>query len=174
MKSALMKTMINIIAFVLAFGFVNAQEKFTVPELTTGQQTEVLYQHVIAYAVTGISFAKSQHVSPMEYGKFIGEKFAVFWNPDDGFPMLVNRMMYILSGLHPGNEMQIIEQNKNSITFKMKNVDLSFRDGPMFDVTYQDFLDCSQGIVSVIANRMGATFSYKTTEDGWYVIIFSK
>lgn len=169
-----MKTMISIIAFVLVFGMVSAQEKFTVPELTNEQQAEVLYQHVIAYAVTGISFAKSQHVSPMEYGKFIGEKFAAFWNPDDGFPVLVNRMMYILSGLHPGNDMQIVEQNKNSIIFKLKNVDLSFREGPMFDVTYQDFLDCSQGIITVIAKRMRADFSYKTTEDGWYVITFTK
>ncbi|HKI89642.1 MAG TPA: hypothetical protein VKA38_11490 [Draconibacterium sp.] len=161
------------IAFMLS-AYLTAQEKFTVPQLTPEQKTEVLYNHVIAYATTGISFAKSHGISPEEYGVFIGKKFSTYWNPDAGFPMLVNQMMFILAGMHPNNEMQIVKQDEKSITFKMKNVDLAFQNGPMFDVSYQDFLDCSFGIISVLARYMNSGFSHKMTEDGWYVATFSK
>ena len=94
----------------------------------------------------------TQGVTAEDYGKFIGKKFTAYWNPDDGFSKLVNQLMFILAGMHPNNEMQIVDQNAKSITFKLKNVDLSFRDGPMFDVSYQDFLDCSLGIIDRITS----------------------
>jgi len=169
-----MKSFAITVAFVFVLFSLTAQEKFEVPQLTPEQKTEVLYNHVIAYCVTGISFAKSQGVSAEDYGKFIGKKFTAFWNPEDGFPMLVNRMMFILAGLHPGNEMQIINQDDSSISFKLKNVDLMFQNGPMFDVTYKDFLDCSYGLISVIAKHMKSTFSHEMTEDGWYIVHLKK
>ncbi len=153
---------------------LTAQEKFTVPELTQEQKSEVLYNHVIGYAVTGIGFAKSQGVSAEDYGKFIGEKFSAFWNPADGFPVLANQLMYILAGMHPDNQMQIVKQDEKSIVFRLKNVDLSFKNGPMFGVTYQDFLDCSYGIIAELADFMGCRFSHKMTDDGWYVVNLSE
>ena len=158
----------------LCFSQLNAQEQFSVPQLTSEQKAEVLYNHVIAYAVTGISFAKTKGIAPEDYGKFIGNKFKVYWNIADGFPVLVNRVMYILNGLHPANEMQIVTQDGNSICFKMKNVDLVFKEGPMFDVSYKDFLDCSHGIISTIAEHMNSRFSHEATNDGWYIVHLSK
>jgi len=169
-----MKSLTISVFLVFLFCTVYSQEKFTVPQLTNDQKTEVIYNHMIAYAVTGISFAKAQGISAKDYGKFIGNKFTAFWNPEDGFPMLVNQLMFILGGLHPDNQMQIVQQDDSGITFKLKNVDLAFQNGPMFDVTYQDFLDCSYGIISVIAKHMESTFSHKMTEDGWYMVTLSK
>lgn len=162
-----------IVLFFKSF-YLLAQEKFIVPQVTTDQKIEILYNHVIAYAATGISYSKSKGTSPEDYGKFIGKKFSNFWNPEDGFPMLVNRLIFILAGMHPNNEIQIVEQDENSITFKLKNVDLAFRDGPIFDVGYQDFLDCSRGIISVLAEHMNATFVQNMTDDGWYVATLNK
>jgi K+-transporting ATPase A subunit len=169
-----MKSLTLLAALLFGICTSQAQDGFSVPKLTEEQKSEVLYQHVIAYAVTGISFAKSKGTSAEDYGKFIGEKFSAFWNPDDGFPMLVNRLMYILVGMHPDNQMKIVKQDDKSITFQLKNVDLAFKEGPMFDVTYQDFLDCSEGIISTLAKHMNATFSHKMTDDGWYVATFVK
>lgn len=170
-----MKTGILLFVFLFACSYLsNAQEKYAVPHLTDEQKTEVLFSHVIAYAATGISFAKDQGVNPKDYGKFIGKKFVAFWNPDDGFPMLVNRMMFILAGMYANNEMQILKQSEDNVTFRLRNVDVAFQQGPMFDVTYQDFLDCSEGIISVIAKHMHAKFSHEMTDDGWYVATFSK
>ncbi|WP_340110948.1 hypothetical protein [Maribellus mangrovi] len=169
-----MKLLIISVFIFFLFGTVYSQEKFEVPQLTEEQKTEVLYSHMIAYGVTGVSFAKSHGVSAEDYGRFIGKKFIAFWNPEDGFAMLVNRMMFILAGLHPDNEMQIVEQDDSGITFKLKNVDMSFKNGPMFDVSYQDFLDFSYGIISVVAKHMNSTFAHEMTEDGWYVVHLKK
>lgn len=166
------KTALFIITL-LAICDLSAQEKFSVPQVTTDQKIEILYNHVIAYGVTGISFAKSKGVSPEDYGKFIGKKFSAMWDPSGGFPLLVNQLMFILAGMHPDNQMKIVKQDEKSITFQMKNVDLPFKNGPMFDVTYQDFLDCSKGIISTLAEYMNATFSEQVTEDGWYVATFT-
>lgn len=153
---------------------LTAQEKFTVPQLTPQQKTEVLFNHVMAYSVTGISFAKTQGVAAENYGRFIGKKFTAFWNPDAGFPMLANQMMFILSGMYPNNQMQIVEQDQKSITFQLKNVDVAFQQGPMLDVTYHDFLDCSYGIISELAGFMDCSFSHKMTDGGWYVVNISE
>jgi len=169
-----MKRLTLMILLLAAVNLLRAQEKFEVPELTQEQKSEVLYSHVVTYAVSGISFAKFQGVSPGEYGKFIGKKFSDYWNPEDGFPVLVNRMMYILAGLHPDNQMQILTQNEKSVTFKLKNVDLLFQKGPMFDVSFQDFLDCSLGIIEVVAKHMNSKFSQEMTADGWYIATLSQ
>lgn len=169
-----MKSLLAFFVCILLTTGLTAQEKFTVPQLTSDQKTEVLFNHVMAYSVTGISFAKAQGVSAEDYGRFIGKKFTAFWNPDDGFPMLANRMMFILAGMYPDNQMEIVEQDENSIKFKLKNVDLAFRQGPMFDVKYQDFLNCSYGIISELADFMGCEFSHKMTDDVWYVVYVSQ
>ena len=169
-----MKKSIFLLFGILSTILLCAQKNFKVPQLTSEQEKEVLFNHVMAYSVTGISFAKTQGVSSEDYGRFIGKKFTEYWNPDAGFSMLVNQMMYILAGMYPDNQIQIVEQNENSITFQLKNVDLAFRNGPMFDVTYHDFLDCSYGIISELADFVHADFSHKTTGDGWYVATFSK
>jgi len=155
-------------------GLISAQGEFSVPELTGDQKSDVLYSHVIAYAVTGISFAQSQGMTAEEYGKFIGQKFKAYWQPEDGFAALVNRMMFILAGLHPNNEMAITRQNPKSVTFRLKNVDMPFQNGPMFDVSYKDYLECSFGIISVIAEHMGSTFSQRTDPEGWYEVTLTE
>jgi len=164
------KNILTLISCVL-FIQLNAQDLFTVPQLTNDQKQEVLYNHVMAYAITGISFAKSKDTSPEDYGRYIGNQFKPFWDPDDGFSVFVNRMIYILSGLHPDNEMQIVKQSEKMIKFRLKNVDLMFKEGPAFGITYDELLSCSYGIISTLADYMGVTFSHNMTEDGWYVVI---
>ncbi len=158
----------------LFINFIVAQEKFTVPELSTQQKTDILYNHVIAYAVAGISFAKTQGVTPESYGKYIGKKFIPYWNPEAGFHVFVKGILDILSGINSNNEMQIISQSEKMIRFKLKNVDLSFQKGPMLGVTYNEYLECSYGIISLLAEHMNVKFSHKISEGIWYEATFEK
>lgn len=156
-----------------AISFLNAQP-FSVPEITPVQKQEILYNHVIGYAVTGISFAKTKGTTPEEFGKFIGTQFKSYWNPDDGFPVFANGLIYILAGMHPDNEMQIVEQNESMVRFKLKNVDFMFRSGSAFGVSYAELMECSYGIISVLAEHMKTSFSHNMTDDGWYVATIKK
>lgn len=160
--------------FIVACGVISAQDNFQVPVLTPEQKQEVLYQHVMSYATTGIAFAKTKSTSPRDYGSFIGKQFTAFWDPNGGFPVLVNQMMYILVGLHPGNQMEILDQNEHMIEFRLKNVDLMFREGPVFGVTYDDLLEMSYGIINEISVFMKSRFRHQMTDDGWYVVRLEK
>ena len=130
-----MKSVSLILVLFFSFTHLNAQQTFSVPEVTNDQKKEILYNHVIAYCATGITFAKTKGVSPEEYGNYIGEQFKPFWNPEEGFPFFVNTIMFILKGMHPANEMQILEQNEKMVRFKMKNVDAMFQMGPANGIT---------------------------------------
>lgn len=163
-----------LLTIILSFSFLlNAQEKYSVPEVTVDQKMEILYNHVIAYNVTGISFAKSQGVSALDYGKYIGKMFIPFWDPANGPESFANGIIYILAGMHPNNEMQIISQDENMLKFKLKNVTMYFADGPFLGVSSEEFIDCSFGILSVLSNHMGLDFSHKL-KDGWYIVVLKE
>ena len=165
-----MRTLCLTTILLVAVNCLNAQEKFTVPGLTSEQKQEVLYNHVMSYAVTGISFAKTQDVAPEKYGRYVGNLFKPYWNPEDGFPAFANGMMYLLKGIHPDNEMQIVEQNEKMVKFKLKNVDLLFQEGPYLGISYEEMLAFSYGVISELADYMNVNFSHSVTEDMWYEV----
>lgn len=167
------KLIISILPVLLSITILHAQKQFAVQEITTAQKQEILYSHVIAYAATGIGFAKTKGATPEEFGKYVGKQFKPFWNPADGFPAFANGLLFILGGMHPNNDLQIVEQSSNMIRFKLKNVDISFQNGPAFGVTYNEFLECSKGIISTLAEHMNVSFSHKV--DGiWYEVTLLK
>lgn len=152
-----------------------AQDKFSVPELTQEQVQQVLYNHVVAYASSGISYAKSMGKTPESYGRYVGNLFTPFWDPAAGLPGFANQIMFILAGIHPDNEMKIVGQDENSIRVRMKNVDMAFKQGPMLGVTYDEYLEFSYGVLVVLADFMKLDFSHALVDDGWYeVFIVSK
>lgn len=167
-----MKKLSSLIVILSVSGCLLAQD-LIVPQLTQEQREDVLYQHVMAYAITGIAFAKSEGTTPEDYGRFIGKSFASFWDPSAGYQMFAEQLMYILAGLHPDNQMEIVEQDGQMVRFRLKNVDLFFQNGPVFDVTYQEFLDCSYGIIAALATYMGVEFSHRMDGE-WYEVTFKE
>lgn len=165
-----MKSIICVFVSMFFFSVLSAQQPFVVPEVSSDQEKEILYNHVMAYLATGITFAKSKGVSPEEYGKYIGKQFKPYWSPEQGFPALANTTMFLLKGMHPNNEMQIVEQSERMICFKLKNVDALFLHGPAYGMTYKEMLECSKGVLSTIATHMDASFKHQTTDGGWYKV----
>ena len=143
---------------------------FALPQLTPEQEKENLFNHVMAYCCSGIAFAKTKGTSPKECGEFVGKLFKPFWNPDEGFPAFANGLMFMLAGLYSDNDMQIVEQNKTMLCFKLKNVDIAFQQGTVLGVTYEELLEYSEGILSVIGEHMKTTFSHRVTDEIWYEV----
>ncbi len=169
-----MKSIAFIFICIFSVSLLHAQQPFSVPEVTNDQEKEILYNHVIAYCATGITFAKTKGVSPEDYGKYIGEQFKPFWNPEQGFPFFVGTIMFILKGMHPANEMQILEQNEKMVRFKMKNVDAMFQMGPVYGITYDEFLQCSKGVLETLADYMKSEFKQEMDKNGWYVVTITE
>jgi hypothetical protein len=149
---------------------INAQQMFAVPEVTPDQEKEILYNHVVAYFAAGLTFAKTQDVGAEEYGKYIGEQFKVFWNPEAGFEFFVNQIMFILKGNNPYSEMKILEQNDKMIRFQLSNLDLLFKQGPMYGITYDEFLSSSEALLVTLAGYMNVSFEQKVGVDGLYIV----
>lgn len=147
-----------------------AQQPITIPEVTPEQEKEILYNHVVAYFATGITFAKTQGVSAEEYGKYIGNQFKPFWSPDAGLEAFATQMMFILKGVNPYSEMKIVEQNDQMIRFGMSNLDMVFQNGPAYGITYKEFLTASEGVISTLAEYLKVSFEQKVTDDGWYEV----
>ncbi|WP_346856823.1 hypothetical protein [uncultured Draconibacterium sp.] len=163
----------NLAVFALClffFSSINAQQMFTVPTVTPDQEKEILYNHVVAYFAAGVTFAKTQDVSVEEYGQYIGEQFKAFWNPEAGFEFFVNQIMFILKGVNPYSEMKILEQNDKMIRFQMANLDLLFKQGPMYGITFDEFLSCSEALLLTLADYMKVSFVQTVNDEGFYVV----
>uniref|UniRef100_UPI003217BAA9 hypothetical protein n=1 Tax=uncultured Draconibacterium sp. TaxID=1573823 RepID=UPI003217BAA9 len=165
-----MKKIAVVTLCVLLSGVLSAQQSFSVPELTPDQEKEVLYNHVVAYFAAGITFAKTQDVSVEEYGKYIGNQFKAFWDPEAGFVFFANQLMFIIQGVNPYSEMKILEQSDKMLRFQMSNLDVLFKQGPMYGITYKEFLACSEGVISTLADYMKVSFKQEVTDDGLYVV----
>ena len=169
-KLPLMKSLALVVLCLFTFNVLNAQQTFSVPEVTPEQEKEILYNHVIAYFAAGVTFAKAQGISTEDYGKYIGNEFKLFWNPDAGFVFFANQMMFILKGVNPYSEMKIIEQSHKMVRFKMSNMDMLFKQGSAYGLTYKEFLTASEGVISTLADYMKVSFEQKVTDDGWYLV----
>jgi len=166
-----MKILSIVLAGLLSVSTLYAQQSFTVPEVTPDKEKEVLYNHVVAYFAAGITFAKTQNVSLEEYGKYIGEQFKAFWNPEAGFEFFANQTMFLLKGNNPYSEMKIIEQSDKMVRFQLSNLDVLFKQGPMYGITYTDFVTCSGALLTTLADYMKVSFEQKVSDDGLYTVV---
>ena len=60
------------------------------------------------------------------------------------------------------------------VTFRIKNVDLPFKNGDMFAVSFEEYLEMSRGVISTLAEHMDISFKHEFTTDGWYKVTFKK
>jgi hypothetical protein len=54
------------------------------------------------------------------------------------------------------------------------NMDALFKKGLFYDVSYTEFLQCSNGLFKKITDHVGIGFSQQLTEDNRYQLIFTK
>lgn len=145
-----------------------------IDELSNDEIQEVLYIHAMAYYVNGINFARSQGITPAAYGTFLGNQFLPYWDKDIEFISFTNKMIHILKGFHYNNEIQIVSNGDQKIFILIDNVDHLFKNGHFYDVSYSEFLQCSNGLFRKITDHVGIDFSQKITEDNRYQLMFSK
>jgi len=163
-----MKKLLSIAICLVFIGSAFGQEKFTVPERTPEQKHKrAMYQSWSIYAA-GINFAKSQNISPYEYGKFVGNLFAQSWNKENGFDGFVNGMIYNWENFRIDSDGQLVVKAKDdgSVIIKYPAVMLQkyFPEGNPY-ASFQDALDCMQGVLESIAEYMGCTIIQEANEE---------
>ena len=126
-----MRRFICIALSVLFMGSLFAQERFLVPELTYKQKHSRTLSETYGFVTTGINFAKSQGVSPYDYGIYVGTIYASFWNPEIGFEGFVKNAIRAWESLRTDQDDKIIvtEKADNSVMMEFpKNAMTKFLD----------------------------------------------
>ena len=163
-----MKKILSIAICLVFIGSAFGQEKFIVPELTSDQKHErTLFQFWSVYEA-GINFAKSQDVTPYEYGKYIGNLFAPSWNKENGFDGFVNGTIYNWENFKTDADGQMVinEKDDGSVIIKFPAAAWKkyFPEENSY-ASFQDALDCLKGIMEPIADYMGCTIIQEVTEE---------
>ena len=163
-----MKKLLSIAICLIFIGSAFGQEKFTIPERTYEQKhNRTMYQFWSFYAA-GINFAKSQDVSSYEFGKYIGNLYASSWNNENGFDGFVNGMIYNWENFKTDADEQMVIKEKDDGSVIIKYPAATWKKYfPEEDsyASFQDALDCMQGILEPIAEYMGSTITHEVVEE---------
>lgn len=115
-----------------------------------------------------IEHNKEIGVSPDESGKIMGARFAMTWNPSDGFEALASGFTFGLQIMSP--YVEVLERNET--TFKAKILSPTINDN--WKVTEDDLFICTQNIWEGIADYMGGVCSLSKSDKYWIITMTKK
>jgi len=168
-----MKKLLSCAICLIFISNVFGQEKFTIPERTPEQKHQTTMFQYHAMVAAGIHFAKSQGISPYEYGKYVGDLVAQTWNNENGFDRYVNITIFSLENFRTDADipLEIIEKDDSSVIIKF-SAEISGKYYPEGNpsASFNDVLHFWQGMHERFADKLGCSFKHESTED---LIIFT-
>jgi len=159
---------------VIELNETNLETGLIVDELSNNEIQDVLYIHAMSYYVNGINFAKSHGISPEEYGTFLGNQFLPFWDKDIDFVSFTSKMIHILKGIHYNSDIKIVSNGDKKVFIMISNVDALFKNGLFYDISYEEFLQCSNSLFQKISDHVGVSCSQNITTGNYYQLIFTQ
>ena len=172
-----MKKILSIAICLTLIGGAFGQGKYTVPDITPEQKHNFTIYHFLITLGAGVSFAKTQGVTPYEYGKHIGNSFAQSWNKEIGFEGFVNHMIYNWEALKSDEDGQITikESDDGSVTiaYPIKAWKKYLPDGNPF-ASFQESMESLRGVGETIADYLGCTFAKEIGQESIYFTINKK
>ncbi|MBC8403372.1 MAG: hypothetical protein H8E14_17945 [Candidatus Marinimicrobia bacterium] len=167
-----------LIIIVLSFAVqLNGQELFTVPVKTLEQKhNRMLYMNWINI-VPAIKFAKTQGVSPYEYGQFVGSLYGRK-RKDYSFKGYAQSFLRNWEYHRPDSEPAIVIEleSDSMLVFKVPSsilVKYGFDEDGLIGVSIDEMLDMMNGSHSQISKKMGCS-SKMELKDEWIIITISE
>ena len=162
-----MKRLICIALCVLFMGGLFAQERFPVPELTYKQKHLRSLSEAYGFMTTGINFAKSQGVSPFDYGIYVGTIYASYWNQEIGFEGFVNNAIRSWESFRTDQDGKIIvtEKADNSVLMEFpKNMMTKFLGEENPIASTEEVVEYFKGVLKPITAKFKSTATIDITE----------
>jgi hypothetical protein len=157
-------------------GSIFAQERYTVPELTYKQKHIRVLSETYGFVTTGINFAKSQGVSPYDYGIYVGNIYASYWNPEIGFEGFVKNVIRTWESLRTDQDAKIMITEKSDNTVSMefpKNEMTKFLGGENPIATTEEVVEYFKGLLKPITAKFKSSATIDIT-DTYITFIFKK
>lgn len=164
------------LSVILIVSITYAQD-FSVPERTIVQKHNRAVSLTYGNIIPGIAYAKSVDKTAEEYGAYVGDLFKTSWNRENGFSGLVNGVLSNFESFRREQDppMEILEQSDSKIVIKWKiNYKNRFNDGPVYNVTYDEFNQWFEIVYKKIVEYFDAVYEQKVTEDDWLMITITK
>ena len=171
-----MKKLIISLTLTLIVSITYAQD-FSVPERTDVQKHNRVVSLTYGNIIPGIAYAKSTGKTAEEYSAYVGDLFKTSWNRENGFSGLVNGVLFNFESFRREQDppMEILEQSDSKIVIKWKiNYKNMFDDGPVNNVTYDEFDQWIEIVYKKIAEYFDAGYEQEVTEDDWLMITITK
>jgi hypothetical protein len=123
------------------------------------------------FILNSISYAKSLGKSVEDMAAFSGNQFKTGWNLE-GF---INGVFINWNNWTPPGNFAVLEMDDKHVRFKADHLFSQLRNnGPVFNVTYDDYLTFTRIVFEIIADHVGAVYSQTTTPDGVIVNVTKK
>lgn len=163
-----MKKLLSIAICLVFIGSAFGQEKFLVPERTPEQKHNRTMSQFWSVFAAGINFAKSQDISPYDYGKYIGNLFAPGWNKENGFDGFVNGMIFNWENFKTDADGPMVIKEKDDgsviIILPVTAFEKYLPEGNAY-ASFIDAMDCMQGMLEPIADYLGCAVNQEVTEE---------
>jgi hypothetical protein len=160
------KIVLSVICILMAVTLI-AQEKYPIPVRTADQKHGRTLSQFYWVNAAGIAFAKSQGVTPYEYGKFCGNLAAPTWGPGNDFEGFVRGIIYNLENFrHVTDTPLIIKENEDgsvSIVASDKQMHRFYPEGKSI-ISYEEVKESMTGSFEPIAAHMGAIITMETKD----------
>jgi hypothetical protein len=159
--------------FVILFCFsltssLLAQEKYTVPDIRLEEKFDRILGQFWGIFATSVDFAKSQGITPYDYGKYLGKVFAPTWNKDAGFEGLVRGTLYNWENFKRDEDgkIQLQEMDDGSVVISVPRMawDRYFSEN-FPPVSFKETMECMQGVSEEIATHLSAEIKQKITDE---------
>lgn len=163
-----MKKLLSLLFCIVLMGTVIGQEKYTVPEISVETKLNRTYYQTWAMLAVGVDFAKSQGVTPYEYGKYIGKVFAPSWNKEAGFEGFVKGMIYNWESFKVDEDGPLVVKEKEDgsvlLILPIQAWKKYFPEGNPY-ATFEEVLTCMRAMVEEIADYLSSEVKPELTEE---------
>jgi hypothetical protein len=163
-----MKKLLSLLFCLVLMGTVIGQEKYLVPEIPVEKKLNMTYSQTWAIIAVGVDFAKSQGVTPYDYGKYIGKVFAPSWNKEAGFEGLVKGGIYSWEGFKTDEDGPMVVKEKDDGSVLLIIPIQAWKkyfseENPI--ATFEEVIDCLRAVIEEIADYMSSEVKLEITEE---------
>ena len=152
-----------------------SMKEFELPKLYMEQKWARASMNLGAQMVAGIAFAKSQGITPEEYGKYVGELHGQYWDAGEQCPL-----KYFIIGMYKNMnsfedfKMEIMEHSDSDIKAKMcRKWEENFSWTDKYGATMDEYNNCMEALWIAIAGNLGLDYSQQIEEE-WIIVKVTK
>jgi hypothetical protein len=138
-----------------------------IPTRTCEQKYSRVKSEAYSFFKSGVNFAKSQGVTPFNYGIYVGNLYAPNWNPEIGFDGFVKSAILTWESLRAEQDDKIIitEKQDGSVLMEFpKNAIIKYFAGEKPIATFEEVIDFFRGLMKPIADKYNGSVTITITE----------